>query len=68
MQQPSMLSDSDESSGAASLHSWISTGIAFLAIGAAAVLCFTSYVDADKSMEQMNATATQAPQASPVAR
>ena len=61
MRQPSMSSDSDHAGTAASLHSWISMAIAGLAIGASAVLCFASYVEADRSMERMSAPATQVP-------
>lgn len=41
--------------------SWMSTGIAVLAIGAAVVLCFESFAAADQDRERLNATSTQAP-------
>lgn len=63
MRQPSIVTGSIDSDIASSRHSWISTGIAVVAIAAAAVLCLESFVEADRSMERMHATATQSPKA-----
>lgn len=39
---------------AANEHPWISTGLALLAIAAAATLCFASFVEADRSLQRLD--------------
>ena len=60
MRQHSIVNGTSEVSNASSRDTWISTGIAIFAIGAAAVLCFESFAEADKSMERLHAPSTQA--------
>jgi hypothetical protein len=60
MRPPSLVKEPGDSRPASIRHSWISTLIAILAIGAAALICFESFVEADKSLERWHATANQA--------
>jgi hypothetical protein len=57
MRPLSVLPDPTDSGMASRCHSLISLAIAILAIGAAAVLCFASYLDAEQGMQDMNAAA-----------
>ena len=63
MRQPAIVRGSSEAPKTSNRDSWISTGVAVFAIGAAAVLCFESFAEADKSMERLHSTSKQATKA-----
>jgi integral membrane sensor domain MASE1 len=58
--QPSIVKETGKSKPSSLRHSWISTAIAILAIAATALLCFESFVEADRSLERWPATTNQA--------
>ena len=64
MRQPSLRNGSSEVTNASGRDSWISTGVAIFAIAAAAVLCFESFAEADKSMERVHVPSARATQTS----
>ena len=61
MQQPLADAKPAHPRTAARRHSWISTSIAFLAIAAAATLCFASFVEADRNIERLDSIPTPTP-------